>query len=209
MIESTEKRAFASAVDWPGWSRIAKTEVAALAVRAEHAPRYAAVPALAALPFAPGDYEVIERRAGTPTMDFGVPDLAAAAESERLSAGDARRMTALMAAAWTVFDRVVAAAPPSLRKGPRGGGRDRDAIADHVIGAEQVYARKIGVRVAAPHRDDTRAIRAMRDAILSALAAARAGEPLADRGWVPRYAARRIAWHALDHAWEIENRSER
>jgi len=25
--------------------------------------------------------------------------------------------------------------------------------------------------------------------------------------WPPRYAARRIAWHALDHAWEIEDRS--
>ena len=24
----------------------------------------------------------------------------------------------------------------------------------------------------------------------------------------PRYAAHRIAWHALDHAWEIEDRSE-
>jgi len=28
-----------------------------------------------------------------------------------------------------------------------------------------------------------------------------------DRSWPPRYAARRIAWHALDHAWEIEDRS--
>jgi hypothetical protein len=27
-------------------------------------------------------------------------------------------------------------------------------------------------------------------------------------GWLPRYAARRIAWHVLDHAWEIEDRSE-
>ncbi len=24
----------------------------------------------------------------------------------------------------------------------------------------------------------------------------------------PRYAARRIAWHALDHAWEVEDRTE-
>lgn len=27
-------------------------------------------------------------------------------------------------------------------------------------------------------------------------------------GWPARYAARRIAWHALDHAWEIEDRTE-
>jgi len=27
------------------------------------------------------------------------------------------------------------------------------------------------------------------------------------KGWPPRYAAARIAWHALDHAWEIEDKS--
>jgi hypothetical protein len=25
--------------------------------------------------------------------------------------------------------------------------------------------------------------------------------------WSPRYFVRRSAWHALDHAWEIEDRS--
>ncbi|HKA98202.1 MAG TPA: hypothetical protein VKD66_18215 [Streptosporangiaceae bacterium] len=29
-----------------------------------------------------------------------------------------------------------------------------------------------------------------------------------EQGWPARYAARRIAWHALDHAWEMEDRSE-
>ena len=32
--------------------------------------------------------------------------------------------------------------------------------------------------------------------------------PLVPKGWPPRYAARRIAWHVLDHAWEMEDRSE-
>jgi len=26
--------------------------------------------------------------------------------------------------------------------------------------------------------------------------------------WPARYAARRIVWHVLDHAWEIEDKSE-
>jgi hypothetical protein len=34
------------------------------------------------------------------------------------------------------------------------------------------------------------------------------GAPIAGKKWPPRYAARRIAWHALDHAWEIEDRSD-
>jgi hypothetical protein len=34
------------------------------------------------------------------------------------------------------------------------------------------------------------------------------GSALADRKWTARYAAHRIAWHSLDHAWEIEDRTE-
>lgn len=208
VIEATDKRAFASAVDWPGWARVAKSEEAAVAALAEHAQRYAAVAAEAEVPFAPGEYAVIERVPGSTTTDFGAPDRPATVEHQALSSAEARRMVALVAAAWTVLDRVVAGAPSALRKGPRGGGRDRDAIADHVLGAEQAYARRIGVRVAAPHHAEKKAIRTMRDAILAALGGARRAEPLSERGWLPRYAARRIAWHALDHAWEIENRSE-
>jgi hypothetical protein len=207
-IEATDKRAFASAVDWPGWSRVAKNEEAALAALADHAQRYATVAAEAEVAFAPGEYVVIERFPGTPTTDFGVPDRAASAEGERLTSVEARRMVSLVAAAWTVLDRVAAGAPQSLRKGPRGGGRDRDAIVDHVLAAEQAYARKLGLKMPAPKRGEKKEIAVMREAILDALAGAREAVPLVERGWLPRYAARRIAWHAIDHAWEIENRSE-
>jgi hypothetical protein len=27
-------------------------------------------------------------------------------------------------------------------------------------------------------------------------------------GWPPRYGARRMAWHVLDHLWEIEDKSD-
>jgi hypothetical protein len=48
----------------------------------------------------------------------------------------------------------------------------------------------------------------MRAAMLDTLRAAREGGPLGGRRWPARYAAHRIAWHALDHAWEIEDRTE-
>ena len=209
LIEATGKRAFASAVDWPGWSRTAKNEEAALAALAEHEGRYAAVAKEAGVAFKPGEYVVIERVPGTATTDFGAPDRPATVEREQLSAAHARRMVALVAAAWAVLDRVAARAPATLRKGPRGGGRDRDAIVEHVLAAEHAYARKLGVKVPAPHRGDRQAIALMRDAILDVLGSTRAAEPVVEGGWLPRYAARRIAWHALDHAWETENRSER
>jgi hypothetical protein len=105
-------------------------------------------------------------------------------------------------AAWEVFDEVVAGAPASLRKGPRGGGRDRDKIVDHVYGAEVAYANALRIKLRQPAAGDRPALAEFRDAIVGALE-----QPSADAKWPVRYAARRIAWHALDHAWEIEDRS--
>jgi hypothetical protein len=47
-----------------------------------------------------------------------------------------------------------------------------------------------------------------RPAVLERIRSAADPGPLKERGWTPRYAARRIAWHVLDHAWEIEDKSE-
>ncbi|MEO8899111.1 MAG: hypothetical protein ABI352_10845 [Candidatus Dormibacter sp.] len=207
-VEVGRNRAFASALDWPGWCRSGRDELAALDALADHAHRYRAVADEAHLPFAVGEFTVIERIPGTATTDFGAPDRAASAEAQPLTAADIRRLNSLVASAWTVFDRVIEATPASLRKGPRGGGRDRDAMVDHVLAAEHAYARKLGVRVPQPHTDESAEIASLRQAILGALAAATAGEPLVERGWLPRYAARRIAWHVLDHAWEMEDRRE-
>jgi hypothetical protein len=99
-----------------------------------------------------------------------------------------------------VFDDVVAVAPAELRKGPRGGGRDRDQIERHVSDAEISYARKLGVRLG----NDLPAIRA---ALIGLLGSPCDDAPVVEKGWPPRYGARRIAWHVMDHAWEIEDKS--
>ena len=46
-----------------------------------------------------------------------------------------------------------------------------------------------------------------RKALLEALSRPSSGGPLKPNGWDARYTARRLAWHALDHTWEIEDRS--
>jgi hypothetical protein len=78
----------------------------------------------------------------------------------------------------------------------------------HVIESDGAYAREIGLRLKPPAAEDRDAIEAMRAAVLGAIGALSDGSPLADRKWTARYAASRIAWHALDHAWEMEDRSE-
>lgn len=202
------KRVFASAVDWPGWSRSGRDEAGAQQALLDYAARYAAVPRKARIRFAaPSRCVVIESLAGDATTDFGAPSRPAALEAEALDARATTRLSALLAAAWTVFDDAAGAAPPTLRKGPRGGGRDRDAMVEHVLAAEHAYARKIGVRSAQPQRGDRSAIMATRNAVREAITAAARHPESADLAWPARYAARRIAWHALDHAWEMEDRA--
>ena len=50
-VEVTRNKAFASALDWPGWSRAAKTPEDAVAALAAYADRYAAVAKRAKLDF--------------------------------------------------------------------------------------------------------------------------------------------------------------
>jgi hypothetical protein len=205
-LEVGKNRVFASAADWPGWSRSGKDETLALEALAAASPRYAVAAKAARITFAPGTkFEVVERLPGNATTEFGAPGAIAKAESKRLTKKEAGRLSALVAASWTVLDRVVEKAPPSLRKGPRGGGRDRDKIVAHVLDAEIAYAGKLGLRLQPPAAGDAAAVREHRNAIVAALRAGTKG--VTERGWPARYAARRMAWHALDHAWEIEDRS--
>ncbi|MGI8686095.1 MAG: hypothetical protein ACR2MO_13585 [Acidimicrobiales bacterium] len=211
-LEVGSKKVFACALDWPGWCRAAHIEEVAMQALSDYAVRYAEVAKAAGVRFPPSagrTFEVVERLAGSTTTDFGAPDIPARADAATLTAAQARRAAALVEASWSVLEAVAATAPAVLRKGPRGGGRDRDDVVAHVAAAEFAYARKIGVRhrAAGDGRDERAAVAALRADVLAALRAARSGAPVEERGWPARYAARRIAWHALDHAWEIEDRS--
>ena len=123
-----------------------------------------------------------------------------------MTAAEADRLARLVEAAWTVFDRVAARAPAELRKGPRGGGRDRDKMVRHVDERITATPRCSGSSCRPPDRSDMATVTELRSAMLAALRAESDGSPIAGRKWPPRYAARRIAWHALDHAWEMEDR---
>lgn len=204
-LEMGARRAFASAADWPGWCRSGKDEQAALEALAAYAPRYAEVAKLADVPFPANaaDFEVVERMRGNATTEFGAPGIPAKDEERPMTAKEAKQMCDLVAACWAYLDQVVARAPNVLRKGPRGGGRDRDPMFQHVLGAEMEYAKRVGTQLKQPEGKDARAVRAFHVAILESL-----GNPNREERWPVPYAARRTAWHALDHAWEIEDRSE-
>jgi hypothetical protein len=206
-LEIAPKKAFASALVWPGWCRSGRDEEAALEALASYASRYAPVAQRADVRFpANAPLEVVERLQGSATTEFGVPDKTAAAETEPVTPAAARQMAGLVTAAWAEFDEIASAAPAELLKGPRGGGRNRDKMIDHVLESEAAYARKIGVKLKPPAIDDITAIEELREAIAAVLAERSDGSPPVPGGWTTRYAARRIAWHVLDHAWEMQDK---
>ena len=211
-VESTPAKAFATAIDWPGWSRSGKTADLAVEALAAAAPRYARVAGEAGEPFPDEksvlDFEIVEQAPGGSGTAFGVPSRVTDADERPTGRAEAERLRRLVAAAWTVFDRVAATAPAELRMGPRGGGRDRDRIIAHVVESDHAYARELGFRLKAPAPDDRGSIAAMRTEMLNVLGSPSDGSAIADRRWTARYAAGRIAWHALDHAWEMEDRSD-
>ncbi len=205
ILEVGTKRVFASALDWPGWARSGRDEEHSVAALAAYADRYRPIARAANQPIPPRvAFEVVDRLSGDATTDFGAPGMASPLESATLSAAEAGRLASLLEAAWGALDAAIASAPAVLRKGPRGGGRDGDRVLAHVLGAEAAYARKIGLRLREPPIADLVARATFATSLLTAV---RSGNAADGASWSLRYAARRIGWHALDHAWEIEDRS--
>ena len=213
-LEAGKRRVFACALQWPGWCRPGRGEEAALAALAAAAPRYAQVCARAGIPFDPGEvaagFEVLERVTGSATTDFGALDVAPALDGEPVAAQEAERLVKLIEMAWDLFEQTAAVAPLMLRKGPRGGGRDRDEIVAHVRDTEVLHARMLGLRERPFPPEDVAAVGRVRAGILAQIrdAATRPpSEPARSRRPV-RFVVRRTAWHALDHAWEILDKQE-
>ncbi|MFO7169207.1 MAG: hypothetical protein DIU80_014380 [Chloroflexota bacterium] len=216
-LEVGTKRTFAGAIEWPGWNRAGRDPEAALQALVDSGPRYARVVRDTGLAFsAPpevADLRVVERVTGNATTDFGAPDVAPESDTRPVEEAELERFQTLLRAYWRAFDEArSAAAGRELRKGPRGGGRDVESIARHVLGAERGYLARIAWKSKARDDEDLEAALARtRQEVLEALAIACRGE-LPARGprggviWSPRYFVRRLGWHVLDHLWEIEDR---
>jgi hypothetical protein len=216
-VEVGAKRVFAGAFDWPGWCRSARSEEDALETLISYGSRYADVLKGSGVRFTPpakaSTLEVVERLKGDATTDFGAPSIAPNADARPVDRRWLARQEKILLACWKAFDREVDNVTGPLEKGPRGGGREVDAIMAHVVGAEASYARKIGAQAEAfeeadadAARDDERALvlKGLERAVTDGIPAA---GPRGGKRWSAPYFVRRAAWHVLDHAWEIEDRS--
>lgn len=205
------KRAVAFALDWPGWSRGGKTPEEALETLESYRSRYRPIAALAKLEREfddAGPLEIVEDKVGTPSTDFWAISFAPAAiETEPMDEAVLERGITLLRACWTFFDDVAARVSPEMRKGPRGGGRDRDRIVSHVIRVEsEDFARKVGMRVPEGGALEPGALGPYRQEYVAAMRAYNAREVARMRSWNLPFLIRHSAYHNLDHAWEMEDK---
>lgn len=208
VIETGQKKVFASALDWPGWCRSAKTEEDALDTLAAYGERYAKVAVLAGvdgMASAVGEMDVVEHVIGNTTTDFGAPDKPAVVEREPLTDAECERQIKLLHACWEYFDDTASRVSEELRKGPRGGGRNRSKIVFHVLEAERGYARQIGVKTPKGSLDTPAGLTVHREAVCQTIREIAADESVETK-WPLRYFIRRAAWHVMDHAWEMEDK---
>jgi hypothetical protein len=203
------KQVAAVAPDWPGLERGARTGEAAIERLRSYLPRYARVARLAGMEaaFTAGATpDVVERYPGAGSTDFwGISYAFSSIDQQDPSREELERELALMRACWAFFDDVRARVSPEMRKGPRGGGRDRDHIVGHVIRVEQDWAAKVGVPTSQDALLSDDGLQVYRDAYCAAIRAYHAAGRTA-RTWPLRYLIRHTAYHTLDHAWEMEDK---
>jgi len=213
-LEQGGKKVFAVAVEWPGWARSGKDEESALAALLACGERYRRSLGLRApnflAPTSIADINVIERMAGSSGTDFGVPSVIPPFDEPPSDKAQLDRMVDLLGRAWKAFDEAAAEAAGTelAPSGPRGGGRSLLKIREHYLDAENGYLNALGGKAG----QDAGAEQ-VRAAFVAAIHARARGElpdtgPRGGRRWPAPYAIRRSAWHALDHAWEIEDRRQ-
>ena len=205
------KKAVAFALDWPGWSRGAKTPELALATLESYRRRYRPIALAAGMARefdAVGPLDVIQDRVGTGSTDFWGISFSPS-DFERGPIGDAEfdRKSKLLRACWAFFDGVAGGVSAEMRKGPRGGGRDRDKIIRHTIRVEsEEFAKQLGLRIPEEGALTPDGLVAHRKAYVAAMRGYDSGQGKRMRSWTVPFLIRHSAFHVMDHAWEMEDK---
>lgn len=206
------QKVVATAFDWPGLERNGKTEEEAIAKLESYLPRYLKVAKRARLGKAfseDGPLDVVERYDGNTSTDYwGISFVTSSFDREAMPDADFERGLKLLQACWAEFDAVAGRVSPQLRKGPRGGGKDRDEIINHVFGTERVQmAKRVGVLTPQGVMLTPDGLAEHRRNFIDGLRREHgAGTVYVGRSWTLNYLLRHAAYHVLDHAWEMEDK---
>jgi hypothetical protein len=207
-----DKRSVAFSLDWPGWNRGEKTAELALETLEAYRARYRPIADLAGMARefdAAGPLEVVEDRVGPGSVDFwGISFSASSTEHGPMSDAEFDRKIKLLQACWAFFDDIAARVSPEMRRGPRGGGRDRNRIIRHTIRTEsEDFAKQVGLRIPEEGALTPEGLRQHRKTYLEAMRAYNAGKvEKRMRSWSLPFLIRHSAFHTLDHAWEMQDK---
>jgi len=205
------KRSVAYAPDWPGWSRGARSPDEALERLDAYRHRYLPVARYAGLADELDDsnaLEVVEDHVGNTSTDFwGISWLPSSDEQGPMQPDVLDRRLALLEGAWRFFDEVAARVTPEMRRGSRGGGRNRDELIAHVFGNERVqFSKRVGVATPPGVMLTPDGLRNHREQFLAGLRQYNAENRKIGRTWTLQYLLRHCAFHVMDHAWEMEDK---
>ncbi len=159
---------------------------------------------------AAGPLEVVEDKVGTPSTDFWAISFAPSSTERDDPVDEAalERGITILQACWAFFDGVAGRVSEEMRKGPRGGGRDRTRIVRHVIRNEsEEFAKSVGLRIPEEGALEPNALRTYRKDYVAAMRAYNAGQ--VEKRMKSRslpFLIRHSAFHTLDHAWEMEDK---
>lgn len=203
------RKVVAVAPDWPGLERGAKSENAAIEKLQSYLPRYAPVAKRAGMEdeFATiTTPDVVEQYPGTGSTDFwGISFAFSGIDKQTVASEVLERELALMQACWAFFDDVRFRVSAEMRKGPRGGGRDRDQIVRHTLANEMDWAGGLGLPNLYGENLTDEVVSTHRTAYCNAIRTFHAEGKMA-RKWPLRYLIRHTAYHTMDHAWEMEDK---
>jgi hypothetical protein len=204
------KRWVAVAADWPGLERGGKAEDQAVRKLALYVPRYLPVAervGLGSQLAGQTDLAVIGRYPGVGSTDFwGISFAPSPLDREPFDASTFDRQVRLLRAAWAEFDETAARVSAELRPGVRGGGRSRDQIVRHVLFTEgSDFSKRVKAKSELEDMLTPDGLARHRDRFVESMRGWYAGgRPLGN--WTVPYLLRHTAYHALDHAWEMQDR---
>ena len=213
-IGPKRRKYVAYAIDWPGLERNGKSPEEALAKMDSYRPRYQVIADRAGFGenyAAEAISEVVCEYEGTGSTDFwGISFAHGPNDHEALADDELERHLALLGASWDEFDDIGVTVSPELQRGPRGGGRDRDEIVGHLVYAELDWLKKLDIRP--DFRDilpiDQRKVH--HQGVIDELRHRHQEQlPVKEKGgppWTVRFMIRHLAFHVLDHTWEMEDK---
>lgn len=216
-----QRRVFAQVCHWVGWCRAGKNEATALEAIFAAGPRYLHVAESAeiplTLPASLDELTVIERVSGTATTDFGALGVLLASDTEALDATRLEQLERLLVACWAAFDDALLRVPADQRDQKPTRGRAPNALRLHALEADLMHLSAFGPSFKQPtsgsEDEVARQEAQMREQFIAGLRATPQQQPFTPRrrygfAWTPHFAVRRAAWHALDHAWELQDRQD-